>query len=85
MSKKLKKFVYSLVGLTLVFTVFIPPILFGLLLENSLPFHSWNTIIALFSTLIIWLVIAFNLDKLDPIMKKLSKLCGVELWNEKVE
>ena len=79
MNKKSKRFIYSLVGFTIVFGVFIPPILIGLLLESILPF--WSTLVALLTTLMMWLVIAFNLDKLDFIMEKLRKIFGVDQQN----
>lgn len=79
MNKKSKRFIYYLVGFTIVFGVFIPPILIGLLLESILPF--WSTLVALPTTLMMWLVIAFNLDKLDFIMEKLRKIFGVDQQN----
>lgn len=74
----LKKFIHALVVVVLSFAVFIPPVLIGILLERTLPFQRWNTVIALYVILIMWLVIAFNLYILDPLMKKWRRFCRVD-------
>lgn len=79
--KKLKHILYSTVGLALLLSVFMPPILVGFFLELYLLPKGVGTIVALFVTLILMLVVAFNLDKLDPIMKKWRTFCGVNLDN----
>ena len=84
--KKLFRIIYELGGFAIVFSMFLPSLIIALIIKETNFVGQYTVVVALFVCVIVWLIIAFNFHKIDPLMKKWRILCEVEyknkMWHE---
>ena len=85
-NRKLTRIIYNLGGFFVVFSMFLPSLILALIFKSTNIMGQYTPIVAFLVCVVVWLVIAFNFYRIDPLMKKWRNLCGIEyknrIWHE---
>ena len=84
--RKLIRIIYNLGGFFVVLGMFLPSLILALIFKSTNIVGHYTPIVAFLVCIVVWLVIAFNFYRIDPLMKKWRNFCDIEyknrIWHE---